>query len=79
MKDFMNAHFEVLVLVFIFVFSTGMLAFFKNEEMSRWIEGGAIITVIARSMGSRNATPPNTTTTLSSVTTPDRNVPEPKG
>ncbi len=66
----MNAHFEVLILVFIFVFSTLALAFFKNDEMARWIEGGAIITVIARSMGSNRNAPPNTTTTTSSTTAP---------
>lgn len=42
---------EVAVLLFIFVFSTLMLAYFKNEEMARWIENGAIITILARAFG----------------------------
>ncbi len=70
MKDFLNAHFEVLILLFIFVFATIMLALVKSDEMARWIEGGAIITVIARSMGSNRNAPPNTVTTTSSVTAP---------
>ncbi len=70
MKDFINAHFEVIILVFIFVFSTIMLALVKSDEMARWIEGGAVITVIARSMGSNRNAPPNTTTTTSSTTAP---------
>ena len=76
MKDFLNAHFEILTLVFIFVFSTVMLALVKNEEMARWIEGGAVITVIARAMVSHSA-PPNTVTTTSSTTTP-ADPPEPE-
>jgi hypothetical protein len=83
MKDFLNAHFdkiiEVSCLVFIFVFATLMLAYFKgNEEMSRWIENGAVITVLARAFGSGKAAA-NTIVTTSSTTTPDPNAPEPKG
>jgi hypothetical protein len=52
MKDYINLHFEILLLVFIFVFSTIMLAAFPmREEMARWIENGVVITIIARSMG----------------------------
>ena len=78
MKDFLNAHFEIIVLVFIFVFSTIMLALVKSYEMARWIQGGAVITVIARAMVPHTVTP-NTITTTSSLTTPDPNAPEPKG
>ena len=75
MKDIINNHFdkiaEISVLVFIFVFATCMLAAFKgNEEMSRWIENGAIITILARAFGATNKLPPNTVNTNSSVTTP---------
>ena len=76
MKEFLNIHFdkiaEVSVLVFIFVFATCMLAHYKgNEEMSRWIENGAVITILARAFGSSRPAAPNTTNTTSSITTPD--------
>lgn len=62
MRDVLDAHFDKIlemgVLVFIFVFATLMLAFFKgNEEMSRWIENGAIIAVLARAFGTSTKTP----------------------
>jgi hypothetical protein len=58
---FVSTHFDMLLLVFIFVFSSLMLALFPmRDEMARWIEGGAIITIMARSMGlaTKTATPP---------------------
>lgn len=62
MKDIIAAHFdkilEIGTLVFVFVFATIMLAYVKNEEMARWIEGGAVITVLARAFGSRPPSPP---------------------
>lgn len=62
MKDIIAAHFdkilEIGTLVFVFVFATIMLAYVKNEEMARWIEGGAVITVLARAFGSRPSPPP---------------------
>jgi hypothetical protein len=75
MKDLMRDHFdkvvEVGVLVFIFVFATLMLAFYGkgNDEMARWIENGAIITILARSFGSRQP-PANTTTSVTTATIP---------
>lgn len=72
MKDLFNSHFdkilEVGTLVFIFVFATLMLAFVKNDEMARFIESGAVITILARAFGNK-ATAPNTTTVTSSVAT----------
>ena len=58
MKDIINTHFDKIIeigtLLFIFVFATCMLAYFKgNEEMSRWIENGAIIAILARTFGAR--------------------------
>lgn len=66
MKDILAAHFEKIIeigtLLFIFVFATCMLAYCKgNEEMSRWIENGAIIAILARTFGARSSgtvTPP---------------------
>ncbi len=73
MKELFHTHFEKIfetsVLVFIFVFSTFMLAFIKNDEMARWIEGGTIIAVMIRSFGNK-ATPANTKQTTTSITTP---------
>ena len=44
---------EMLILVFIFVFGCLMLAFFPmREELSRWIENGAIVAILARAFGS---------------------------
>ena len=55
--DIVESHFDKLaemgVLVFIFVFATVMLSYFKNEEMSRWIENGAIIAILARTFGQK--------------------------
>lgn len=73
MKDIINAHFdkiaEISVLVFIFVFATTMLAAFKgNEEMSRWIENGAVITILARAFGSSKPAPNSTVTSTESNT-----------
>jgi len=74
MKSVIESHFdkiwESLILLFIFTFATVMLAYFKNEEMARWIENGAVITILARAFGSRG-TAANTTTTTSSTTTPE--------
>jgi hypothetical protein len=54
-----EAHFdkimEIATLVFIFVFATLMLAYIHNEEMSRWIENGAIIAILARTFGAGKA------------------------
>lgn len=62
MKDIIDEHFdkilEVSTLLFIFVFSTLALVFAHNEEVARWIEGGAVLTVIARALGTRNPTAP---------------------
>lgn len=79
MKDILNAHFdkiiEVSCLVFIFIFATCMLAYFKgNEEMSRWIENGAIITVLARAFGSRPSVAVNPASPVAEPLEP-----EPKG
>ena len=57
MRDFLHAHGEKImemgVLVFIFVFACVMLAIFKgNEELSRWIENGSVIAILARAFGS---------------------------
>jgi hypothetical protein len=84
MKDFISAHFDKIVevssLVFIFVFATFMLAHYQgNEEMARWIENGAIITVLARGLGGSKAPAANTTNTQTSSTTPDPSAPEAKG
>ena len=58
----MNDHrFEILILVGIFVFSCFMLAFSHSEELSRWIENGAIITVIARGMAGKTTESPKPT------------------
>ena len=66
LRTLLEEHFEKVmelgVLVFIFVFATCMLAYCKgNEEMSRWIENGAIIAILARTFGARSSgtvTPP---------------------
>ena len=81
MKSMIEAHFEVLILVFIFVFASGMLALFPmREELARWIENGAIITIIARGMGAKAPIPPNTTNkTIVMETTnpaPEKNDPQ---
>lgn len=77
MKDLIAAHFEKIlelsVLLFIFVFSTFMLAYFKNEEMTRWIENGVVIAILARAFGTLNPKPPlppqeSTTVTVSKKT-----------
>lgn len=74
MKGLIHDHFdkiaEVSVLLFIFIFATCMLAAFKgNEEMSRWIENGAVITILARAFGSGRPAP-NTVETVSTVSAP---------
>ncbi len=44
---------EMMVLVFIFVFASVMLALFPGrEELARWIENGAVIAILARAFGS---------------------------
>ena len=57
MKALLSDHFDkimdLFVLVFVFVFATAMLAKYQNEEMSRWIENGAIIAILARMLGPR--------------------------
>ncbi len=72
MKDVFKEHFdkilEISVLVFLFVFATVMLAYIKSEEMARWIENGAIITILARAFGAPRPVAPDTTTTISSKT-----------
>ncbi len=80
MKNLIEAHFEVLILVFIFVFATVLLAVFPGrEEMARWIENGAIVTVIARSMvGGKAPLPPNTTNSTTVTETTEKND-QPKG
>ena len=59
LREIIASHFdrvmELSILVFIFVFATVMLACFPmREEMSRWIENGAVIAILARAFG----TPP---------------------
>lgn len=76
MKDFLTAHFdkiaEISVLVFIFVFATCMLAHYTgNEEMSRWIENGAVITILARAFGSSR--PATVGSAANPANTPDLN------
>lgn len=56
MKSILESHFdkilEMSILVFIFIFATIMLAKYPmNEEMTRWIENGAIIAILARAFG----------------------------
>lgn len=52
--------FELLLLVFIFVFGTIMLAIRPNDEMARWIEGGLVVSVIARGLGGSKPNDPST-------------------
>jgi len=72
MKDLLKEHFdkilEIGVLVFIFVFAAIMLAYVKSEEMARWIENGAVITILARAFGTPKPAAPDTITTVSSKT-----------
>lgn len=62
MKAILEKHFDKIVeisaLMFIFIFATVMLAAFKNEEMARWIENGAIIAILARTFGARPSAAP---------------------
>lgn len=77
MKHLIHQHFELLVLVFLFIFSTAMLAAFpQREEMARWIEGGvaiAAIVTITRGRTTNNPPPSKSSTSVTpgtvSVTT----------
>lgn len=65
MKELLSSHFdkiwEMSILVFIFVFAVIMLAFFpQREEMSRFIENGAIIAILARAFGGQVKSAPAT-------------------
>lgn len=54
-RQILSAHIELTVLVFLFVFGCFMLAFFPNrEEMSRFIENGAILGILARAFGTKS-------------------------
>lgn len=58
---------EMFVLVFIFVFGVVMLAKYQSEEMTRFIENGAVIAILARAFGTTSpkpAVPPDHETTL---------------
>ncbi len=63
MKNLFETHFEILVLLFVFVFGAAMLAAFPmREEMGRWIEGGVAVAAIATMLkgGSKPPSPPPT-------------------
>ncbi len=63
---------EMLILVFIFVFGSAMLAAFPGkEELARWIENGAIVAILARAFGSKSPSEskdPNAKSTTVSTT-----------
>ncbi len=63
---------EMLILVFIFVFGSAMLAAFPGkEELARWIENGAIVAILARAFGSNTKSEdkdPNAKSTTVSTT-----------